>query len=77
MSRTPKVDPRPFVTHKKKMFLEQMTELQGLYTVVIGGKVTEEILAVKRGKFYSFFKEVTVGFEPILEQASDYLEFKF
>ena len=57
MSRGPRVDPRPFMTHKKKMSLEQMSDLQGLYSITIGSAVLIQILAVKRNNIYTFFRE--------------------
>lgn len=48
MSRSPRIDPRPFVTHNKKMTLEKMSNLESLFSICIGSQVCEEILAVKR-----------------------------
>lgn len=56
MSRGPRIDPRPFVTHKKKMFLEQMNELKVLYSISVG---ETEVLAAKVGHNYKFYKEGT------------------
>lgn len=53
------MDPKPFVTHKKKMFLENLSDLIAIYSFLLGQKAVE-ILAVRRGtgnnKFYTLYR---------------------
>lgn len=75
LTKGPRVDPKPFVTHKKKMFLENLADLIAIYSFLIGQKKLE-ILAVRRGtganKFYAFYKEGMTEFECLLEEIRDY-----
>ena len=42
----PRVDSRPFATHKKKNFLEQIKGISYVNTLVVGGR---EVLVVTKG----------------------------
>lgn len=76
LTKGPRVDPKPFVTHKKKMFLENLSDLIAIYSFLLGQKL--EVLAVRRGtganKLYSFFREGPAEFECLLEDIRHYQE---
>jgi hypothetical protein len=75
LTKGPRIDPKPFVTHKKKMFLENLSDLIAIYSFLLGPK-KQEILAVRRGtgsnKFYALYKETTAEFECLLEDIRVY-----
>jgi hypothetical protein len=77
LTKGPRVDPKPFVTHKKKMFLENLSDLIAIYSFLLGQK-NLEILAVRRGtganKFYALYREGAAEFDCLLEDIRDYEE---